>query len=202
MSQKLINFVQLILALNNINCYTEIDLITVNKYSYLYLSQPYLKSQLVSDSNICNCTTIKQYFDTYASNVTLVQNITLQSHNYLHISFDVAFINIKEIAGGITKYGQVSVYGQTTTFSATVDGKTNVSMILPHNGNLNLTFSANNLGSQARLGISNVVVEGILCGQNAELDQSSLTCVCKQGFKETITSHGNPGNIYYEKQCQ
>ncbi|EAR96632.1 hypothetical protein TTHERM_00491000 (macronuclear) [Tetrahymena thermophila SB210] len=192
-------------------------MITVNKYSYLYLSQPYLKSQMASDSNIYNCTAINQYFDTFAYNASLVQNITLQSHNYLHISFDVAFINIKEIWGGITKYGQVDVNGQTTTFSTNVqtddykcmprtnkyyvDGKTNVSMILPHSGNLNLTFSTNNLGSNARLGISNIVVDGILCGNNAELDQSSLTCVCKQGFKETLTSHGNPGHIYYEKQC-
>ncbi|KAL4477584.1 hypothetical protein ABPG74_002734 [Tetrahymena malaccensis] len=171
---------------------------------------------MVSDSNICNCTAINQYFDTITYNTSLVQNITLQSHNYLHISFDAVFINIKLVTSNITQYGQVDINGQINTFSAMVgdeyncmpktnvfqvDGKTNFSKVLPHSGNLNLTFSKNNLDIHARLGISNIVVDAILCGNNAEINNSTLSCICKQGFTETITSHGNPGHVYYEKQC-
>ncbi|KAL4477585.1 hypothetical protein ABPG74_002735 [Tetrahymena malaccensis] len=217
MNQKLITFALLILSLNCINCYTEVDMITINQSSYLYLSQAQLKSEMASDSNIYNCTAINEYFETFAYNSSLVQNFTLQSHNYLHISFDVAFLNIKEVLGGIIKYGQVDVNGQTTQFSTIVtydnykcipnnpyyvDGKTNISITLPHNGNLNLTFSTSDLGSQARLGISNIAVNSILCGKNAQLDSSTLTCVCQQGYKETLTAYGSPGHIYYEKQCQ
>ncbi|EAR96627.1 hypothetical protein TTHERM_00490950 (macronuclear) [Tetrahymena thermophila SB210] len=218
MCQKLIALTLLILALNSINCYTVVDNINVSKHSYFYLTQDELESQLDTDSNTYNCTAISQYFETMAYNASLIQNYTLQSHNYVHITFDVAFLNIEKIWGGVTKYGQVDVNGNTNTFSTKVvndnyqcmqraagstkvDGKTSVSLVLSHSGDLDLTFSSNNLGVVARLGISNIQVDIYLCGQNAELNSSSLICTCKSGYTEKTTAHGSPGHVYYEKQC-
>ncbi|KAL4477581.1 hypothetical protein ABPG74_002731 [Tetrahymena malaccensis] len=218
MSSKIIALTLLVLALNSINCYTIIDSININKYSYLYLTQDELQAQIETDSNTYNCTAIDQYFETMAYNASLIQNYTLQSHNYVHITFDVVFLNIEKILGGVTKYGQVDVNGNTSSFSTNVvsdnykcmarsasstkvDGKTSVSLVLAHSGDLDLTFSSNNLGVVARLGISNIQVDAFLCGQNAELDSSSLTCVCKSGYTSTTSAHGSPGHIYYEKQC-
>ncbi|KAL4496575.1 hypothetical protein ABPG72_015936 [Tetrahymena utriculariae] len=218
MRQKLIALTLLFLAFNSINCYTLIDNININKYSYLQLTQDELQAQVATDSNSYNCIAIDQCFETMAYNDSLIQNLTLQSHNFVHITFDVAFINIERIMGGVTKYGQVDVNGNTSTFStkvvsdnykcmprgassSKVDGKTSVTYVLAHSGDLNLTFSSNNLGVVARLGISNIQVDVYLCGQNAELNSTSLTCVCKSGFSETTSAHGSPGHIYYEKQC-
>ncbi|KAL4496574.1 hypothetical protein ABPG72_015935 [Tetrahymena utriculariae] len=218
MSQKLIPFCLLVLAFKCINCYTVIDNINVNMYSYLYLTQNKLQAQVITYSNTYNCTAIDQYFETMAYNASLIQNYTLQSHNYVHMTFDAAFINIEKIWGGVTKYGQVDVNGNTSTFSTKVvsdnykcmprevsstkvDGKTSVSLILAPSGDLDLTFNSNNLGVVARLGISNIQIDAYLCGQNAELNSTSLTCVCKSGFSETTNAYGSPGHIYYEKQC-
>ncbi|KAL4477586.1 hypothetical protein ABPG74_002736 [Tetrahymena malaccensis] len=192
-------------------------MITVSKQSYLYLSQPYLKSEMASDSNIYECMGINEYFETFAYNSTLVQNITLQSHNYIHISFDVAFINFKSTLVNSIQYGQVDINGQTTTFSTTltqnnyqcipkgniknIDSKSQVSIILKHQGDLQLAFSAINFGSLARLGISNIVVDSILCGQNAQLDSDTLTCVCSKGSQETIGNSESNGIIYRKKFC-
>ncbi|EAR96629.1 hypothetical protein TTHERM_00490970 (macronuclear) [Tetrahymena thermophila SB210] len=218
MSQKLIALTLLILAFNSINCATTVDNINISKHSYFYLTQDELESQLETDSNTYNCPAISQYFETMAYNASLIQNYTLQSHNYVHITFDVVFLNIEQILGGVTKYGQVDVNGNINTFSTKVvndnyqcmeraagstkvDGKKSVSLVLSHSGNLNLTFSSSNLGTVARLGISNIQVDTYLCGQNAELNTISLICKCKSGYTIKLTPHGSRGNVYYEKQC-
>ncbi|EAR96628.1 hypothetical protein TTHERM_00490960 (macronuclear) [Tetrahymena thermophila SB210] len=219
MNQKLIALTLLILAFNSINCYTVVDHININKHSYSYLTQDELHTQLATDSNTYNCTAINQYFETMAYNASLIQNYTLQTHNYVHITFDVAFINIEKIWLGVVKNGQVDVNGNTSTFSTKVtngnyqcmeraagstkvDGKTSVSLVLSHSGDLDLTFSSNNLGTVARLGISNIQVDTYLCGQNAELNSTSLICTCKSGYTQKTTPEGGRGNVYYIKSCQ
>ncbi|EAR96630.1 hypothetical protein TTHERM_00490980 (macronuclear) [Tetrahymena thermophila SB210] len=209
----LISFALLLLALNSINCYNIIDNININKYRYFYLTQDQLSAQISTDSNALYCPTINQYYETMAYNASLSLNSTLSSHNYISIKFDAVFTNVARVMGGAIKQAQINVNGNITTFQALanfnfcnpqaskVDGKTTFTVVQAHSGDLSMVFNPTNLGGIARLGISNIQVDAFQCGQNAELNLTSLTCVCSQGFAEALTVKQSQGPIYYIRQC-
>ncbi|KAL4477583.1 hypothetical protein ABPG74_002733 [Tetrahymena malaccensis] len=210
----LISLALLVLALNSINCKKQIiDNININKYRSFYLTQDQLKAQIATDPNTLNCPTINQYYETMAYNGSLALNTTLSSHNYVSIKFDAVFTNVAKVMGGVNKQAQIIVNGNITAFSANVnsnycnpqagkaDGKTTFTLVQAHSGDLNMVFNPTNIGGIARLGISNIQVDAYQCGQNAELNSTTLTCVCSQGFAEALTVKLSQGPIYYIKQC-
>ncbi|KAL4496576.1 hypothetical protein ABPG72_015937 [Tetrahymena utriculariae] len=211
----LISFALLVLALHSINCYNIIDNININKYRYFYLTQDELQAKIATDSNTLNCPSINQYYQTTAYNGSLALNSTLSSHNYVSIKFDALFNNVAKVVvpGGAIKQGQINVNGNITTFQTNVnsqycnpqpskvDGKTTVTVVQAHSGDLNMVFNPTNIGGIARFGVSNIQVDAVQCGQNAELSLATLTCVCSQGFAEALTVQVSQGPIYYIKQC-
>ncbi|KAL4512948.1 hypothetical protein ABPG72_017633 [Tetrahymena utriculariae] len=189
-----------------------------DKNQKTYFTQNQLKAQIGTDANTYNCTRINQYFETMLYNASSTQNFTLESHAYVQIKNDAIFNNIQLISGQqVTKISQLEVNRNATTFQTQfsnnqygciksydknfADGKTSVSLITPHTGDLTLKFYSNSLGSQARLGISNLQFNTYSCNKNTQFDTTSLKCVCKDGFIEAITYQGNKNNAYYEKVC-
>ncbi|EAS00415.1 hypothetical protein TTHERM_00220880 (macronuclear) [Tetrahymena thermophila SB210] len=207
MSKVYIAISFVVLALSFVQCSSTIDKINLGTQTYSYLTQTILQNQSSSNSNICNCQTISEYFQTVGQNESLSLNYSVQTHNYLHISFDYVFINVQGVTGGATKQGQVDINGTTYNFStvvysyyykcmqrtknANVDGKSSASFVLAHSGNIDLNFYSNNIGSLARFGVSNLTITAAYCGTNAELSSKTFTCVCKSGYKETTTQSGS-----------
>ncbi|EAS00413.1 transmembrane protein, putative (macronuclear) [Tetrahymena thermophila SB210] len=205
MSKVYIAISFVVLALSFVQC-TTIDRINLDKKTYNYLPQTSLQSQSSSNSNIYNCQAINEYFQTMGQNESLSLSYSVLKHNYLHITFDYAFINIQEVSGGAIKQGEVDISGTTYNFSTNVysdnykcmtrtdntkvDGKSSASFVLAHSGQIDLKFYSNNLASFARFGVSNLTITATYCGTNAELSSKTFTCVCKSGYKETITQQG------------
>ncbi|EAS00414.1 transmembrane protein, putative (macronuclear) [Tetrahymena thermophila SB210] len=205
MSKVYIAISFVVLAFSLVQC-TTIDRINLDKKTYSYLTQTSLQSQSSSNSNIYNCQAISEYFQTVGQNESLSLSYSVQTHNYLHVTFDYAFINIQQLSGGAIKSGQVDISGTTYTFSTIVysdnykcmtrtdntkvDGKSQVSLVLAHSGNIDLKFYSNNIASFARYGVSNLTITATYCGTNAQLSSKTFTCVCKSGYQETSTQQG------------
>ncbi|KAL4503392.1 hypothetical protein ABPG72_000998 [Tetrahymena utriculariae] len=193
------------LAISLVQCSDPIDKINIDKKTYFYLTQEILQKQSGSNSNIYSCSAISEYFQSLGQGESLSLSYDIQQHNYLQVSFDYAYINMSALIGGVIVEGQVYLNGNTLKFDkkllydslkcmirkdySKVDGKSQVSFVQSHSGKIDLKFSSDNLQTRSILGVSNLAITAFTCGQNSELNSSSLTCACKSGFTETIVQY-------------